>query len=113
MGAWKDVHKGKEGGSAFKQVKGLWDHFAEDRTLISALTGYDPDLKDVLSPCKVTLFAEMGLVKASVSDPATKRVGFVTLSQEYPTIGMALQAALEGGIDWRAAKDPQQGGFRR
>lgn len=113
MAGWKEVHKGRGDGSAFKQVKGLWDHFADDRTLISCLTGFDPDSKEALSPCKVTLFHEMGCVKLSISDPAGKRVGFVTLSQEYPTIGEALAAALEGGVDWRAAKEPQTGGFRR
>lgn len=113
MSSWKDVHKGRNSDGGLKGILALWDHFADDRIIISALTGYDPESKEPLGECKITIFYELGRIKLSVSDPRTKRVGFVTLEPSHPTLGACIVSALQGGLDWRQSKESPQGGFRR
>lgn len=116
MSSWKDVHKGKAGGSELGAVKAIQAHFAGNRILMAAVTGYDPETESAVPAVKVTLFYELGSLKLCVNSSLDDRLGFVTLRAEDGTLSEAIEAALIGGIDWRKRpKQPQgawQGGRR-
>lgn len=112
MSSWKDVHKGKDGGSELAQAEAVQGQFAGNRILMQALTGYVPGEKDAVPRVKVTVFYEMGVVKLCVNEPQTDRLGFVTLDPVHAEIGAAIDAALLGGLDWRKRPKPVQGAWQ-
>lgn len=112
MSTWTDVQSKGQNFSSLDVVKGLWEHFADSRIVIEALTGYSPNGGKGCPPMKVTLFFEGGRLKVAVNDPTGKRVGFASVAEGGPrSLGAAIAETLEGGLDWRPTRD--QGGMQR
>jgi hypothetical protein len=110
MSSWKDVHKGAGGGSDLGAVKAVQAHFADNRILMAAITGYDPISESAVPVVKVTIFYELGSVKLCVNSPVDERLGFITLKASDGTLSEAIEAALMGGIEWRKRPKSQPGG---
>lgn len=111
MSSWSDVHKGPGNGSQLAAVEAAQGDFAGNRTIMECLTGWNGDSKAKLTPCKLSLFYEMGHVKLMVNDPVGGRIGFVTLKPHAEGLAGAVEHALLGGIEWRKAPDKPTGGF--
>jgi hypothetical protein len=113
MSSWADVHKGVGNGSELSGVLAACDDFAVNRNLMSCLTGYDRETEQALTPCKVSLFYELGHVKLCVNDTKKERVGFATLQPHPAGLLASIEEALASPLDWRKAKKGDTQGFRR
>lgn len=109
MSSWTEVHKGASNGSELAAVEGCQSNFAGNRILLQAITGYVPGEKTQVPPVSITIFYEMGHVKLCVNDKHGKRLGFVTLTEGHESLAEAIEAALEGRLEWRKKREGENG----